>query len=120
MVYNTITFALLQIPVISAVVISYHKFLLYFRYYSEETGTFIEKFISLNTLMLIIATLCSRFHVGGYFIVLCLLFLRLDFGVVSVAKFYEKNPSVSQKNFPRLSDPNRRGMWSKAGKIVTE
>jgi len=50
----------------------------------------------------------------------CLLFLRLDFGVVSVAKFYKKNPSVSQKNFPRLSDPNRRGMWSKAGKIVTE
>ena len=119
-IYDMVTLFLVKIPVIGQIVIKYHIALLYFRYLCIKIGEKIERIINLNTIAIIISMICSRLHIAGYMIICCLLFIRLDFALVSVARFYNNNPLVLQRNLPQLSDPNRRGMWSSARKIITE
>ena len=119
-IYDSITLSLLKIPVIKQGVIVYHIGLLYFRYQCERIGLFIERFINLNTFALILSFLCSRFHVSGYMIIACLLFIRIDFAVLAMCRFYKERPEIMYNNFPKINQIHRRDMWSKTTKIITE
>jgi len=119
-VYDKITIFLLNYYILRQLVLKYHVSLLYFRYGSEQVGSFIERFINLNTFAIIVSLIFSRLHLAGYMILFCLLFIRLDFAVLAMARFYKKNPSIFHKNFPKARDPNNRGMWSRASQVITE
>lgn len=78
-------------------VILYHIALLYFKYSCERAGLFIERFINLNTFALLVSMICSRYHVAGYMIIACLIFIRLDFAVLAMCRFYKKRPEIMYK-----------------------
>ena len=119
-VYDNITIWLLKIPVINQTIILYHIALFYFRYGCEEVGAFIERFMNLSTFAVLLSMFCSRYHIAGYMIIGCLIFIRLDFAVVAMLRFYKKRPEIMYKNFPQLNQVPRRGMWSKVSHAVAE
>lgn len=114
--YNKITIKLLEIKGINPIIQHWHKFLFAFRIYSIKIGNSIENYISLNMVFLIASIIMSRLHLAGYFIIFCLLFFRLDFSVLYLARFY--------KTYPKLLDElysiQKRHMWSSATKVVQE
>jgi hypothetical protein len=119
-IYDRITLFLLNKVILRQLVLQYHIALLYFRYGSEQVGSFIERFINLSTFAVIISLICSRLHIAEYLIIFCLLFIRLDFAVLAMARFYKKNTTILHQNFPKVRNPNTRGMWSRTSQIITE
>ena len=118
-VYNKVLLILFDIPIINFIIIRTHICLLYFRYYTTIIPTKLENFISMNFFACIIATICSRLNIAGYMFILILIFIKLDFAVVSMARFYRSHPGVFQRNFTSIPKGSR-GMWSQAGKIISE
>jgi hypothetical protein len=114
--YNKITLKLLETPLINVIVKLWHRFLFAFRIYSVNICDYISQYISMNMLALIISIVFSRLHIAGYLIIFCLLFLRLDFGVLAMARFYKKYPD----KLHNLYTNQKRFMWSQVGKIAQE
>lgn len=114
--FNKITLKLLQIPIINVVVKLWHRFLFAFRYYSVFLGDYISQYVSMNMVALITSIIFSRLDLAGYLIIFCLLFLRLDFGVLAIARFYKQYPHKLQE----LYSNQKRHMWSQAAKIAQE
>lgn len=119
--YDKVMLYCLEVSVLRYLIISYHIFLFYFRYGAELLGAKIERYISLSNFALTLSIICSRLHTSGYMLLFCLLFIRIDFQVLNMARFYKQHPIVFKKNFPQAFPPrNTRGVWSKAQKIVVE
>jgi hypothetical protein len=99
-------------------IVTWHRFLFWFRISCIDLGLLIEKRISLNFLAFIISMACSRLQVAGYLIFFCLLFIRLDFAVLSMARFYKRYP----KRLEALYDNNNisRSMWTRVSAIAQE
>lgn len=117
--YDKTMILLLANNITGFIIIKVHTMLLYFRYYCQKIGDSIEHYIGLNTVALLVSMICSRLHVAGTMIIFCLLFIRLDFAVLEMLRFYKRNPTILDRNFPQIK-ANTRGMWSKAQKIITE
>lgn len=117
--YDKITLKLLGIPFLRNVILNYHIILFYNRYYTMLFFTHIEKYINLQAFAIIVSMICSRLHIAGSMIVICLLVLRIDFAVLSMARFYQKRPDLLHRNFPQIT-LNRRGMWTRATQIASE
>jgi hypothetical protein len=106
-IYNKICLFILDIPLLSTLLILYHTFLLNFRVYSMVIGNYIEKYININIFAMILGTICSKFHVAGYMIMLGLLFIKLDLGVLSMARFYKQYPLILDKHMPGIHTSKR-------------
>jgi hypothetical protein len=117
--YNITIIFLLKNKVTGFLVKKYHLLLLYFRFICRQGGEYIEKYISLNMLALIISMICSRLHIAAYLIIVCLFLLRAEYAVVAMLRFYKKNPSIFDLNFPQTK-LQTRGMWSRASKEIIE
>ncbi len=117
--YDKIMIILLANNITTFIIIKVHTVLFYFRYYCQKAGDYIEHYIGLNIIALLVSMICSRLHIAGTMIIFCLIFIRLDFAVLEMLRFYKRNPTILDKNFPQIK-ANSRGMWSKAQKIVTE
>lgn len=105
---------------LSFIIIKYHLMLFYFRIGSENIGRFIEKYIYFSTFCLFIGLLLSRLHLAGYAIFFCMVFLRLDFAVVAMSRFYRSHPDIFRKNFPQSILPHKRSMWTRVSQVVVE
>jgi hypothetical protein len=117
--YNEITLRFLDNRFSAPFIKLFHLFLLYFRYSSILLIDFIERYVNINTFAIIISLICSRLHIAGYLIIFCLLFLRLDFAVISMSLFYKKHPNQLVKHFPGVYTI-KRGMWKIGTKIIEE
>jgi signal transduction histidine kinase len=119
--YNSILlFVFSYSSLLSFIIIKYHLILFYFRIWSENIGRFIEKYIYFSTFCLFIGLLLSRLHLAGYAIFFCLVFLRLDFAVVAMCRFYRSHPDIFRKNFPQSILPHTRSMWTRVSQAVVE
>lgn len=99
------------------IIILLHTSLFYFRYYCEC----LNEHISLNNLKLImfaVSFISSRLHFVEYLILFCLVFVRLDFAVIKMLRFYKKYPEFLSKNFPNLI--HKRHMWTQVTRSVVE
>ena len=118
-IYNKIIFKVYSITSLRVPIIYYHTFLFYFRYYSIMFGLFVEKYISLNMLAIVVSIILSRLHLAGYLIMGCLLFIQLDFAVLNMLRFFKKYPEVLHTHFPQIRVA-RRGMWTQAARTINE
>ena len=110
-IYNRVTLKLLNVVFLKDLILLYHLFLFYFRYLLVKLFTRLETYINLHTLAIIVSVICSRLHVAGYMIIICLLLIRLDFSVLSMTRFYKNHPGLLGRNFPQTIPPHTRGMW---------
>lgn len=107
------TFILLKYP-FNILLKLCHRFLFIFRMLSLSLGNYIEKYISLNMLALSLSIIMSRINIAGYLIIFCLLFIRLDFAVLNMLRFYKKYPEHLTILY------NKRTMWTNTAKIIQE
>jgi len=117
--YNKVTLHLLDNKFSAPFIKILHLFLLYFRYSSTLVIDFIERYVNINAFAIIISVIFSRLHIAGYLIIFCLLFLILDFAVVSMSLFYKNNPTQLVKHFPGAYTA-KRGMWRLGQKVIEE
>jgi len=118
--YDKCCLFMLEIPGLRSLLIYYHTTLFYFRYLSELLGDKIKQYISLNTFALIISMVASRLHVIPVMLIFCLIFIRLDFALLSACHFYKKYPLMLSRSFPQIHQPIKRQMWTRVSQIVTE
>lgn len=97
-------------------IVKYYHIMILFRIYSIKVGNFIEKYLNLSTLSVIISIVCSRLHLAWPMILVCLLLLRLDSMATNTLKYYKRNPSQQSHLQPYFS---KRHMW-KATKTIIE
>lgn len=57
---------------------------------------------------LCVSLILSRLGLGGYLVFFCLLFVRVEFGVLRMARFYRNNPTLLHLHFPEWQDPKRK------------
>lgn len=117
--YNMITLRLLENTFTAPFIRVYHLFLFCFRYYSISFISFVEQWIPISTFALGLSLLLSRLHLGLYVILFCLLFIRLDFGVVAMCLFYKQHPTQLVKHFPGVHT-SKRGMWKAGAHFIEE
>lgn len=108
-IYDKITLYLLNYGITRFIIINIHKSLYYFRYFCIRDGDFIEKYMSLNMLVLIMSIIASRLHFAGSLIICYLLFIRLDFAVLFMLRFYKGHMEIFKKNFPQAYSLQKRG-----------
>jgi hypothetical protein len=118
-IYDMIILKFYSFSTLRALVIAWHTFLFYFRFYALQLGAFIEIYIPLNVFAICISVIASRLHFAGYLITACMLFVQLDFAVVNMLRFYKKYPVIFHTSFPLVTIA-KRGMWSHAAKTVGE
>jgi hypothetical protein len=115
-IYDNMTLSLLDNPSLAPFISFYHRFLFAFRIYSVDFCNFLERFVNLQVAAIIISLILSRLHFGGALIIFCLVFLRLDFAVLSMARFYQKRP----ERLKNLYHIQQRYMWSRVVKVAEE
>lgn len=115
-IYDNITLSLLDNSSLAPFICFYHRFLFAFRIYSVDFFNFVERFVNLQVAAIIISLILSRLHFGGLLIIFCLVFLRLDFAVLSMARFYQKRP----ERLKNLYHIQQRYMWSRVAKVAEE
>lgn len=121
--YDNITLYFLRIPMIRPIILLYHKSLFYFRYKCQQIGQYIEYRMPLSTFAVLLSIICSRLHIAGYMIMVCLILIKLDFTVVSMLRFYKPRLDLLETNFPQIGQKNhlhKRNMWTSAFKVVGE
>lgn len=112
--YEYLLEILLFYPVSRPIIRGYISFLFFFRVSCNE----VSKIPYFNSMVMFIAILCSRLHLAGYMIILCLIIIRLDQSFNRIAIYYRKNPNKLVLDFPYII--GNRYMWSRAGKVVLE
>lgn len=118
-IYNTLTTFILEQPFFRSFLIKYHIFLFYFRDYTLRFFEWVSQYISLPVFGIMISIVFARLGIAGYLAFFCLLFLRLEFSLVSVCRYYKTHPAQLAKHLPGVLII-KRGMWSRAGKFIEE
>ena len=114
--YDKLTLKCLEYHYTKSMIFKYHRFLFAFRFYSVNLCKKLSHFINLDVLAILLAIIFSRLQAASFLIISSLIFLKLDFAVLSIARFYKKRPILLKE----LYKIDRRFMWSKAAKIAEE
>ena len=115
--YDKITLKLLTIPVVKDIIIFYHRIVFEYVINFTQTKDYVEKYIRLPNLLILVGMLGTRANFGMELILCSVLFMRVEFSVIAVKGFYRRHPWLLEKNFLNLS-VHKRLMMSGAAKAL--
>lgn len=121
-VYNMFTLFCLKYFFTRKLVLYFHIFLLWFRFFCESSFAKLEKHMPIQVWALLVSFVFARLKLSGVMLVAYFIVLRLDYEVVKVARFYKTYPHLFLKHFPQaaVASHSHRHMWTHAANTLKE